>query len=141
MADQTPRTTRAAAVIAGAHVLAALLLWGLSLSTLDPDSGGLEGVFLLAIGIGLILLSAWVMVVVIGLWRDRSWAHSAALLTFLLVAAGSTIAFIDTAGRLRGPSLPYGAPPRHLIAPAALLIGSVAVVVLLLLSLGRRRGQ
>jgi hypothetical protein len=99
----------------------------------------MEELVLLPLGAGLVLLSGWVTAVAIGLWRDRSWARTAALITFLLAAAGSTIALIDTAGRLRGPDLPFGAPRRHLVAPTAVLVGSAAVVVLIVASRARPR--
>lgn len=55
-----------------------------------------------------------------------SWA---AVATFTLMAAGAFWAIVDASRRLRSESLPYGAPARHLVAPAAVAAGSVAIVL------------
>jgi hypothetical protein len=101
-------------------------LW-LDASNVEPESE-MEGLGVLVIAYGLISISIWVAALVVGLWRHREWASAAAVVTFVVIAAGSAIALV---GRIRIPTLSYGAgwPLRYLIGPVVL--GSIAVVWLL----------
>jgi hypothetical protein len=124
---RAPRGPRLAAATAAAHLpIGWLLLW-LDASNVEPESE-MEGLGVLVIAYGLISISIWVAALVVGLWRHREWASAAAVVTFVVIAAGSAIALV---GRIRIPTPSYGAgwPLRYLIGPVVL--GSIAVVWLL----------
>lgn len=98
--------------------------------------GGLEELGAVLFGFGLVILLGWTVAICVGLWRGHRWATWAALTTFSLMAVGAIAATVNTSGRLRSDVLPSGAPPRHLVAPAAVAAGSLAISLLIATGLG-----
>lgn len=123
-----------------ATAIALILLVDLVLVTAwyfsTSGGGGIEELGAVLFGFGLVVLLGWTFAICVGLRRGRRWATWAALATFSLISVGAIGATVDTSGRLRSDVRPYGAPPRHLVAPAAVAAGSLAIALLIATALG-----
>jgi hypothetical protein len=97
----------------------------------DPrDASGLEELGALVNVLALSVAAVWTAVLALGLWKDRTWAQVASLLTFGPIAVVALFLSIDVVRRMQVIS--SQAPPRvHLIAPAlvTILAGSITALV------------
>lgn len=96
----------------------------------SPAPQGLEEMTIHFIGVGLLIVAAWLGVLAWGVWRRRTWAQVAALLTYGPMAIVSLLLSIDVVRRVQ--TQPGEAPARlHLIAPAVVTIcaGAIAALV------------
>jgi hypothetical protein len=103
-----------------------------------PHPSGLEEMGVHFVGIGLLLVAAWMAFVGYGLWRRWVWAQVAALLTFGPMAVVSLFLSIDVVRRMQQISA-QPAPPVHLVAPAMITICAGAITALV--ASGVRRGR
>jgi hypothetical protein len=96
----------------------------------QPHPSGLEETGTHLAGAGLLIVAVWMAVVGYGVWRARTWAHIAGLLTFGAMSVVTLILSVDVVRRMQQISA-QPAPPVHLVAPALITIcaGSITALI------------
>jgi hypothetical protein len=106
---------------------------------MDPgDAAGLEEMGVHFAGLGMLFVAAWTGVLASFVWKGRTWAQVASLLTFGPMAVVSLLLSIDVVRRMQ--EISSQAPPRvHLIAPALVTIFAGSITALVSSSVRRER--
>jgi hypothetical protein len=131
MDDRVRRVVVLVLIIAIGGVFAAAYV-----AMVRPHPSGLEEAGTQFAGIGLLIVGVWMAVVGFGVWRRRTWAQVAALLTFGPMAVVSLFLSIDVVRRMQQISA-QPAPPVHLVAPALITICAGAITALISSSVRR----
>jgi hypothetical protein len=105
----------------------------------DPgDASGLEELGVLVNVLALSVAAVWTAVLARGLWKGRTWAQVASLLTFGPMAVVALFLSIDVVRRMQVISS-QAAPRVHLIAPALVTIFAGSITALVSSSVRRER--
>ena len=79
--------------------------------------------------VALLLVAVWTGVVARGVWKERTWANVASLVTFGPMAVVALLLSVDVVRRMQ--EISSQAPPRvHLVAPALVTICAGSITAL-----------